>query len=158
MSRFTRSVHIDAPAADVWTAMVDIETWPAWASQFKRLDRLDAGPLALKSRVRVRPKGQPASVWQVTEFEDGRSFSWSSALMPGVRVTGGHVISPHSGGTTAEFWLESGGLLGRLLGPLLRRTIFSRNTRSATEGLKAHLERARRNSAVAGPAAPSPPD
>ncbi len=141
MSRFTRSIHIDAPAADVWAAMVDVETWPAWAAQFKRLDRLDSGPLALKSRVRVRLKGQLASVWQVTEFEDSRSFTWASNLMPGVRVTGGHVITPHSGGTTAEFWLESGGLLGRLIGPLLRRTIFSRNTRSATTGLKAHMER-----------------
>ncbi len=141
MSRFTRSIHVDAPAADVWAAMVDVETWPAWAAQFKRLDRLDSGPLALKSRVRVRPKGQLASVWQVTEFEDSRSFTWVSNLMPGVRVTGGHVITPHSGGTTAEFWLESDGPLGRLLGPLLRRTIFSRNTRSATTGLKKHMER-----------------
>jgi uncharacterized membrane protein len=33
--------YLDAPAAEVWAAMIDVETWPEWASQFKRLDRLD---------------------------------------------------------------------------------------------------------------------
>jgi hypothetical protein len=42
-------------------------------------------------------------------------------------------------GANAEFWLEASGLLGTLLGPVLRR-IFSRNTTSATEGLKRFME------------------
>jgi uncharacterized membrane protein len=141
MSRFTRTIHIDAPAPDIWAAIVDVETWPQWASQFKRMDRLDAGPLALNSRVRVRPKGQLASVWQVTEYEDGRSFTWASNLVPGLRVTGGHLITSDGAGTSAEFWLDASGLLGTLLGPVLRRVIFSRNTRRATTGLKAHMEK-----------------
>jgi len=140
MSRYTRSIRIGAPPADVWAAMVDVERWPVWASQFKRLERLDAGPLAAGSRVRVKPKGMPGSVWQVTEYEEGRSFTWASSLGPGMRVTGGHEVTVNGNGTNAEFWLEAGGWLGKLLSPLLRRTIFSRNTRSATEGLKSHLE------------------
>jgi hypothetical protein len=89
--------------------------------------------------VRVRPKGQLATVWQVTEYEAGRSFTWASDLMPGLRVTGGHALTPGDSFTVAEFWLESSGALGSLLSPLLR-TVFSRNTRSATEGLKRHME------------------
>jgi len=122
--------------------MVDVERWPVWASQFKRLERLDAGPLAAGSRVKVKPKGMPGSVWQVTEYEEGHSFTWASSLAPGILVTGGHEVTANGNGTNAEFWLEAGGPLGRLLGPLLRRTVFSRNTRSATEGLKSHLETA----------------
>jgi hypothetical protein len=140
MTRFARSIQIEAPAAEVWAATMEVETWPAWASQFARLERMDGGPLALGSKVRVRPKGQPASVWQVTEYEAGRSFTWVSDLMPGLRVTGGHVLPLHDNATDAEFWLESSGVLGSLLSPVLRRTVFSRNTRSATEGLKRHME------------------
>ena len=142
MSRYARSIRIGAPPGDVWAAMVDVERWPVWASQFKRLERLDAGPLAAGSRVKVKPKGMPGSVWQVTEYEEGHSFTWASSLAPGILVTGGHTVTANGDDTTAEFWLKAGGPLGRLLGPLLRRTAFSRNTRSATIGLKSHLEAA----------------
>jgi len=140
MARAARTVHIEAPSADVWAAMTDVEAWPMWAPQMKRLDRLEAGPLALGSRVRVRPKSLPAAIWRVMEYEEGRSFTWASTLVPGARVTGGHVLTPDGDTTRAEFWLEASGALGRLVGPLLRRTVFSRNTRSATQGLKRHME------------------
>ena len=133
-------MRIEAPLAGVWGAVVDVEAWPPWASQFKRLDRLDGGPLTLGSRVRVRPKRLPASIWQVTELTDGRLFTWTTSLLPGLRLTGGHELAAEGTGTTAEFWLDAGGPLGTLLGPLLRRTVFRRNTRNATEGLKRHLE------------------
>lgn len=140
MSRYARSIHIEAPAADIWAAIVDVETWPVWASQFKRIERLDAGSLAPNSRVRVRPKGMPQAIWHVTEFEEGRSFTWASSLMPGIRITGGHVVTPDGNAANAEFWLEASGALGRLLTPMLGRIVFSRNTRSATEGLKSYVE------------------
>jgi hypothetical protein len=134
MSRFARSIRIAATPADVWKVLVDVESWPVWASQFRRLERLDSSALALGSRVRVKPEGMPASTWRVTEYEDGRSFTWESSLAPGVLVTGGHILSADGAGTTAEFWLEASGAFGSLLAPFLRRTVFSRNTRSATEG------------------------
>ncbi len=140
MARYGRSIRVEAPAAQVWATLVDVETWPVWASQFKRLERLDAGPLAVGSRVRVKPRGMPSSVWQVTGYEDGRSFTWTSSSGPGLHLTGGHVVTPVGGAATAEFWLEASGPIGRLLTPILRRTIFSRNTKSATEGLKSHIE------------------
>ena len=146
MSRYTRSIRIGAPPADVWAAMVDLERWPEWASQFKRLERLGALGMAVGTRVRVRPKRMPGSVWHVTEYEEGRSFTWASRLVRGMRVTGGHELTADGDGTNAEFWLESGGSLGRLFGPVLRRTVFSRNTRSATEGLKIYIERRRSGS------------
>ena len=141
MSKFARGIRIRAPSADGWAAIVDVEAWPAWASQFRRLERLDAGPLAVGSRVRVTPKGLPGAVWQVTLYEEGQSFTWAASPLAGVRLTGGHRVAVDGTGTTAEFWLEASGTIGKLLNPLLRRTVFSRNTRSATEGLKSYMER-----------------
>jgi hypothetical protein len=69
-------------------------------------------------------------------------------LAPGVRIIGGHVLTGGGGGADAEFWLAAEGALGTLLAPVLRRTVFSRNTRSATEGLKRHMEKPRPTTAV----------
>jgi hypothetical protein len=140
MSKVARSIRIAATPSDVWKVLVDVEGWPVWASQFRRLERLDSAALALGSRVRVKPKGMLDSTWRVTEYEDGRSFTWESSLAPGLLVTGGHILTPDGDDTNAEFWLEASGVFGRLVAPVLRRTVFSRNTRSATEGLKRYME------------------
>jgi hypothetical protein len=139
MTRLARSIDIAASPTAVWAVLVDIEHWPIWASQFERLERLDGAPLALRSRVRVEPGGMRAAVWVVTEYEDERSFTWEASLAPGLRVTGGHVLSPTDDGVNAEFWLEAGGLLSMVLAPLLRRR-FAHNTQSAAEGLKRFME------------------
>ncbi len=140
MTRFARTIRIEAPPEEIWAVLVDVEAWPTWASQFERIDRLDAGPIAFGSRVLVKPKKMPARTWKITNYEEGRSFTWGSPLSPGVRVIGGHSLTPAGDGTTAEFWLEAHGPIGTLLGPILRRSIFRENTRTATEGLKRHVE------------------
>ena len=141
MSRVARTIHIGAPAADVWAALIDVESWPAWASQFKRLERLDAGQLKAGSRVRVRPHGLPAAVWRVTDYEEGRCFTWASSPVAGFELIGGHVLTTDGDGTNAEFSLEASGVLGSLMAPVLRQVVFSRNTKSATEGLKQYIEK-----------------
>jgi hypothetical protein len=141
MSRVARTVRVKAPVSADWATLVELESWPTWASQFKRIDRVSAGPLRVGSRVRVRPKGMPISIWQVTAYDEGRLFTWASSLAPGLRVVGGHELSPRGEATDAMFWLEAQGPLGVLVAPVLDRTLFSRNTRSATEGLRRHLER-----------------
>jgi len=139
MGRAANRVEIDAPIATVWAQITNVEDWPLWAPQMKRLEHLDPGALHLGSRVRVRPKGLPANVWRVTEFEDGRLFTWESSLVPGLRLSGGHELTAKGAGTSTEFWLDAGGPLGVLVGPILRRTVFRRNTRNATEGLKRYI-------------------
>jgi hypothetical protein len=124
----------------VWAQITNLEAWPQWAPQMKRIERLDAGPLGHGSRIRVRPHGQPANVWRVTEFEEGRLFTWETSLLPGLRLSGGHELTPDGDRTSTEFWLDAGGPLGALFGPILRRTVFRRNTTNATEGLRGYME------------------
>ena len=54
MARHARSLNIAASPQAVWAVLVDVEHWPTWASQFERLERLEAGPLALGSTVRCK--------------------------------------------------------------------------------------------------------
>jgi hypothetical protein len=144
MSRVSRSVDIAASPDAVWAVLADVERWPRWASQFERLEPMEAGPLAVGKTVRCKTTDRQAtSDWTVTEYVDGRSFTWTSTLAPGLRVTGGHVVTAKGDGAKAEFWLEATGALGVLLAPLLRRRIFSRNTTSAAEGLKQFMEASR---------------
>jgi hypothetical protein len=136
MTRASGRAHIDAPAAEIWTHLIDLEAWPTWAAQFETLERLDAGPLGVGSRVRVKPRSMPSGVWTVTEFEEGSMFTWAASLGPDLRLIGGHELLHRDDGTDAEFWLEATGVLGVLLSPVLRRSLFARNTRAAAEGLK----------------------
>lgn len=143
MSKYTRRIRIEAPRGDVWAATRDVASWPTWAPQFERLERLDTGPIGLGARTRVKPKGLPASIWTVSEFEDGRLFTWASSLGPGMRLIGGHQLTSAGDSTDAEFWLQATGPVGAFLSPLLHRTIFRRNTTAATEGLKRYVEKAK---------------
>ena len=143
MTRVANTVEIRAPAATVWAVITKVEEWPLWAPQMKRLERLGAARFELGSRVLIRPHGLPSNVWRVTEYEHGRLFTWQTSLVPGLRLMGGHEVAPEGEHTRTEFWLDAGGPLGALAGPILRRTVFRRNTHNATEGLKKHIEAGR---------------
>ncbi len=134
------SVHIDAPPDKVWQAMVDVERWPSFAAQFRRIERKEHGPLALGSGAKVSLRGFTASVWIVTEYVEGRSFTWEADALPGLHFVAGHVVEAEGTGTRATLRLRSSGLLGALFAPA-EYVIFRRNTRLEGEGMKAYCER-----------------
>jgi uncharacterized protein YndB with AHSA1/START domain len=135
-----QTIPINAPPDAVWEAMVDVERWPVWAAYMKRLERQESGPLRRGSRVRVTPKGMPGSVWSVTEYDAGRSYTWTTRPAPGLILTGGHVVEAQGDGASATFSLAAAGPLGRALS-LLLRLVSRRNTRLAAAGLKRYCER-----------------
>ena len=139
MLSVSRTIRIEAPPDKVWAAMIDVESWPAWASYMKSLQRQDAGAFRMSSRVKVTPKGLPGSVWTVTEYDEGRSYTWETTLAPGVKLVGGHVVEPEGSATMATLWLEARGPIGSFLSPALG-LVFRRNTRLATHGLKSYCE------------------
>lgn len=137
--RTSRTIHIEAPPEKVWAAMVDVERWPGWASYMSSLRRQDDETFGMGSRVKVTPKALPGSVWTVTEFENGKSYTWETKLAPGVTMIGGHVVEPDGTATNATLWLEATGAVGTILSPILS-LVFLRNTRLATQGLKKHCQ------------------
>ncbi len=86
-----RVIDIAAPQERVWAIMADVERWPEWTRSAKSVERLDRGPLAVRSRARVRQPRFPAAIWTVTALEPGRSFEWRSPA-PGLLSVGGHRV------------------------------------------------------------------
>lgn len=134
------TVSIDAPPERVFAILCDVERWPEWTSTMISVQRLESGPFALGSSARVRqPKLRPA-VWQVSEFEDRRNFTWISRS-PGLRMTAGHRIEPKGAGSRVELRFELSGfvapLASRLYGSLIERYIATE-----AQGLKKRSESA----------------
>ena len=119
MTDFSIAIEIPAPPDRVWAVLSDVERWPEWTPTVTRIERLDAGPLVVGSRARIRqPKLSPAT-WRVTEVVAGRSFTWVTQS-PGIRVTARHGVEPMGNGTRAVLSLQFSGLLGPLVARMTR--------------------------------------
>ena len=90
MEQSTR-IDVEAPVEQVWEVLCEVERWPEWAPTVTSVRRLDDGPLAVGSRVRVEQPRIPPTEYVVTDLEPSRSFTWV-ATGPGVRTTARHLL------------------------------------------------------------------
>ncbi|SRR5260370_22870905 len=98
---FSIVVDIIASPDRVLAVLCDIERWPEWTSTMTSVRRMDDGPFAVGSRARVRqPKLMPA-VWQVTELDERRSFTWVTRS-PGVQIRAGHLVEVDGAGSRSR--------------------------------------------------------
>jgi uncharacterized membrane protein len=136
----SRSIDVEAPVPQVWEVLCDVERWPEWASTVTSVRRLDDGPLAVGSRVRVEQPRIPATVYVVSEIEQDRSFTWV-AKAPGVRTTARHVLEELGPGRTrVTLAVEQAGPVGVVMGRFYRR-LTDRYLTAEAEGIKARSER-----------------
>jgi uncharacterized membrane protein len=140
VTTFSVAVNINAPPQRVLAVLCDVERWPEWTSTMTHVERLDRGPFAVGSSARVlQPKLRPA-VWQVTELDENRSFTWV-ARAPGVRMTAGHFVEAEGGGSRAALSFEISGLLGPIISRLYRGLI-RQYVATEAQGLKRRSETA----------------
>jgi uncharacterized protein YndB with AHSA1/START domain len=123
MTGSSTSIDIQAPPERVWEVLKNIEHWPEWTPSMINIERLDAGPLTINSRARVRQPRLLPAVWQVTELIPPRSFTWITRS-PGVHITAGQVIEPVADGSRVTLSVDFSGLLA---------PVIARLTRSLTE-------------------------
>jgi uncharacterized protein YndB with AHSA1/START domain len=134
------SADVHAPPQRVWEVLVDVERWPEWTDSVRSVRRLDAGPLAVGSRVRVSQPRIPTGTYTVTALEPGTAFRWEQRR-PGSTVQAHHVCEPLStGGTRVELTVVMSGALGGAVGRLYR-SLTERYLAMEAAGLKARAER-----------------
>jgi hypothetical protein len=140
MTAFNVAVSINAPPQQVLAVLCDVERWPEWTPTMTHVQRLDRGPLAVGSSARVlQPKLLPA-VWQVTELDANRSFTWV-ARAPGVRMKAGHFVEPEGDGSRAALSFEFSGLLAPVVS-WLYRGLIQQYVATEAKGLKQRSETA----------------
>lgn len=120
------TIDIAAPPERVWQVVTDVEDWPRWTASMRDVKRLDDGPLRMGSRARIKQPGLPVLVWEVTELDEGTSFTWVTHT-PGVASTAAHLVSATANGsrlTLSVTWTGVfGGLTSALMGKRTRKSL-----------------------------------
>ena len=132
------TVDIAAPPERAWQAVADVEDWPRWTTSMGDVKRLDEGPLRVGSRARIKQPGLPKYVWEVTDLDEGTSFTWV-ARTPGVVAWAGHEVVATADGSRVTLSLAWTGVFGGLAGALMARRTRKSIMRDA-EGHKACAE------------------
>src|SRR3712207_5850410 len=133
------SVDVAASPDRVWEVLVDVDRWPEWTTSVSSVRRLDAGPLAVGSRVEISQPRIPTGTYTVTALEPGSVFTWEQR-QPGSTVTAHHECAPlPDGATRVELKVVMSGVLGAVVGRLYRG-LTERYLAMEAAGLKARAE------------------
>jgi carbon monoxide dehydrogenase subunit G len=123
--QYETTTAISASPERVWTVLADVERWPEWTSSVSKVEKLDAGELAVGTRVRIKQPGMPRLTWRVIQLEPGRGFSWTTRS-PGATTVASHSVDAQGDGTViARASLQQtgplSGVVNRLFGKRSRR-------------------------------------
>jgi uncharacterized membrane protein len=136
-------VDIDAPTNDVWDVFSDVERWPEWTPSVTNLAAMDGPGIEVGKRFAIKQPRMPKLVWEVTEVEPGRSWTWVQRS-PGGLTRASHEIEPLSGARTrVRQQIDQSGPVGSLVGLLMRR-MTRRYLELEAAGLKARSEQSHR--------------
>jgi Polyketide cyclase / dehydrase and lipid transport len=105
----------------LWSVAGDVERWGDRLPTVDSVRPLGSGPPGVGSRFEVRQPGLPKAVWEVTDWQPGRSFTWVSSS-PGIRSTAVHTVhAEDGGGSRLDLSLDWSGPLAPLLNLLIGR-------------------------------------
>lgn len=135
------AITIDAPPTLVWRVFSDVERWPDWTASVTSLKALDGPGLAVGKRFEIKQPRLPRLVWEVTELDEGRSWTWEQRS-PGGRTIASHEVQSDGSGTHVKQRLDQQGPVGSLVGRLMRGTT-KRYLDLEAKGLKARSEQLR---------------
>lgn len=104
----------------LWTLASDVERWGERLPTVTSVRPLGPGPTGVGSTFEVCQPGLPKATWAVTDWQQGRSFTWVSTSR-GLRSTAVHTVHDDDGGSRLDLSLEWIGPLARLLKLLIGR-------------------------------------
>ena len=135
------SIEIDAPAGRVWDVFVDVEHWSTWTASINVARALDGPGIEVGKRFEIRQRRFPKLVWEVTDVEPGRSWTWRQRSFGAETRATHEVVAQDPDRTLVRQRIEQRGPLG-VVGGLLTRRLTRRYLDLEARGLKARSERA----------------
>lgn len=133
------SVDIDAPADLVWEVFTEVENWPDWTASVIQLTGLDGPQLAVGRRFAIKQPRMPRLIWTVTDVMPGASWTWVQRSPGGFTSARHEVTASADGGTVVHQQLEQRGIVGSLVGVLMRK-MTQHYLAMEAQGLKARSE------------------
>ena len=140
------SVTIDAPASVVWDVYADAERWPQWTASVTKVVALDGPGIAVGKRFEIKQPRFPKLVWEVTDADPGRTWTWQQRS-PGGTTVASHEVVPQGEQTLVRQRIDQRGPIGALVGRLVGR-LTKRYLAMEAAGLKARCEAQRRPDAA----------
>lgn len=135
----TSSIVIDAPAPVVWDVFVDTGRWHEWTASITSITPLDGPAIEVGNRFRIKQPRFPALVWQVTQVDPGRGWTWVQRSPGGTTAAIHHVRGEGGRRTVVEQRIDQRGPVGTLVG-LLTRGLTRRYLELEGQGLKRRSE------------------
>jgi hypothetical protein len=138
MTTYNAAIMIQQSPATVWKILADLEAWPSWTSTMTRVEVLSSGEAGLGTKARIlQPKLQPA-VWEITEWQPGRSFAWKTTVL-GTEIVANHVLERVDDQCRFSQSLTYHGLVGAILG-MLYGVLTREYMQIEAQGLKRRAE------------------
>lgn len=132
-------IDIDAPATVVWDVFSDVERWPEWTASVTSLIALDGPGIAVGKRFEIKQPRMPKLVWEVTDVEPGRSWTWVQRSPGGLTKASHDIEALSDGRTRVRQQIDQRGPVGAMVGLFMRR-MTRRYLEMEAAGLKARSE------------------
>ncbi len=104
----------------LWAIVSEVERWGDRLPTVDLVRPLGSEPAGVGSKFEVRQPGLPKAVWEISDWQQGRSFTWVSTS-PGIRSTAVHTVREDGDGSRLDLSLEWTGPLARVLELLIGR-------------------------------------
>lgn len=139
------ATRIDAEPEAVWRVLADIDGWGAWNDVMVD-GRSSGGPGAsIRVKIAIGPIWFPVAS-RLHTWEPGRALVWGEDRGALLSIDHGFWLSPEDGGCRVVHFERFEGVIGRLVLPLIRRSL-TRNYGAFLDALEA---RVRSGAAAAG--------
>ena len=145
MADFTETIHIDAPIADVWTALADIGAISTWNPGVRESHQTTRGDVAIGSCRRCELGGKNYLDEEVVLFEPPFkiTFRITDTNLPFASADIRFNLDAHGNTTQVEvspLYNLKFGVFGRILDTLMVKTTYRKGMRELLQGLKSHVE------------------
>jgi len=145
VANFTETILIDAPAAEVWTALADIGAISAWNPGVKQSHQTTRGDAALGSCRRCELGGKNYLEEEVVLFEPTAriTFRITDTNLPFASADIRFDLDARGSTTQVEvspLYELKFGVLGRILDAVMVKATYRKGMRELLHGLKRHIE------------------